>query len=109
MDFENGLKFVIARAEALAPDPSNPGAMIAIAREESKISECIHELGIQDQAVIAVYNRRDSHVVSGVASAIEKLYTTLKGDGVRCTILRVDQGVCISFRRICVFGQCKCD
>lgn len=92
MDYQNGLKFVIARAAALAPNPSNPGAMVAIAAVEETVQRHIHNLGIDEQVVIAVFNGKDSHVVSGSASSIESLYAAVKGDGIRSAMLKVDQG-----------------
>jgi acyl transferase domain-containing protein len=93
IEYENAFRFVVARAEALAADPSNPGAMVAVAATEDIVQHHIKELGIQDRVVIAVANGKESHVVSGSAPAVEEMYTTAKKNGLRAAMLKVDQGM----------------
>ena len=93
IEYENAFRFVVARAAALAADPSNPGAMVAVAATEGVIQRHINELGIQDRVVIAVANGKESHVVSGSAPAVEEMYTAVKKNGVRAAMLKVDQGM----------------
>ena len=93
IEYENAFRFVVARAAALAADPSNPGAMVAVAATEDVVQHHINELGIQDRVVIAVSNGKESHVVSGSAPAVEEMHTTAKKNGLRAAMLKVDQGM----------------
>ncbi|KAF8529293.1 polyketide synthetase [Hysterangium stoloniferum] len=92
IDYVDGLKFVIARADALKANNSNPGGMVAISASEAIILKYIRDLDITDHVVIAVFNGEENHVVSGAKFGIDLVYTRAKMDGIRCTKLRVDQG-----------------
>ena len=91
-EFTDALELVIARASFLRSSESSPGAMVAVAARAEAIIETIQSLGIQTCVEIAVYNGSNSHVVSGAKDAINALYTKLKDEGIRCSILKVDQG-----------------
>jgi acyl transferase domain-containing protein len=93
IEYEDAFRFVVARAAALAADPSNPGAMVAVAATEDVVQRYINELGIQDRVVIAVANGKESHVVSGSAPAVQEMYATVKKNGLRAAVLKVDQGM----------------
>lgn len=66
--------------------------MVAVVAPAEVINDMIHALGIHNKVEIAVYNGKNSHVVSGAKDAIVALYTDMKAAGVRCSVLKVDQG-----------------
>ena len=67
--------------------------MAAIQATEARVAQYIQKLGVQDRVAIAVYNASDAHVVSGELKAVEGVLAAAKRDGVRCTKLKVDQGL----------------
>lgn len=91
-EFSDALELVIARAGFLRSSESSPGAMVAVAATAEIITDAIQFLGVRNRVEIAVYNGTNSHVVSGAKDAIDALYTELKTEGIRCSMLKVDQG-----------------
>ncbi|KAJ7760901.1 hypothetical protein DFH07DRAFT_1059948 [Mycena maculata] len=100
LSYELGLKFVVARAKILSPDPDHPAGMAAIAAEEATILQHINDLHIVNRVVIAVFSGPTNHVVSGDLEAIQLLVSHVKKTGIRATLVDVDQG----FHSHCVEG-----
>lgn len=102
--FEVGLQFAVVRAKLLRANPANSAGMAAIAASEERVDHYIDSLGLRDLLSIAVYNGAEAHVVSGNLKAIESLLVAVKRDGLRCTKLKVDQGMILhrpwSFQKI---------
>ncbi|KAF4622433.1 hypothetical protein D9613_009459 [Agrocybe pediades] len=92
LSFDTAVQFVVVRSQLLKADPANPGGMLAVVASEERVSRYIETLDLGGLVAIAVYNGMDSLVVSGQRKAIEKLLVSVKRDGLRATILNVDQG-----------------
>ncbi|RDB30950.1 Narbonolide/10-deoxymethynolide synthase PikA4, module 6 [Hypsizygus marmoreus] len=92
IDFADGARFVTARASALKADPSHPASMAAVAAPETIIMQYINSLEVANLVNIAVFNGKESHVISGMAAAVDLVYKAVKQDRIRCVKLKVDQG-----------------
>lgn len=93
MSYEFGLELVVKRAEILRSDPTQPGGMAIIAATKEIISQQMHQLGLGNRLVIAVFNGPESHVVSGEVPAVESLLAYAKAHGLRGAKLNVEQGI----------------
>lgn len=92
LPYETGLNLVITRARLLQSDPTNPGGMAIVGASQEKVLFIIHELGLDDQLVIAVYNGPESHVISGEIKAIDTFLSIASIRGFRAAKVKVDQG-----------------
>lgn len=92
MSYDQGLEFVVRRAELLSPEPNRPGGMAIIAASKETVAQLIQQLGFEDKVVIAVYNDTESHVISGELSAVEAVLSGAKTQGLRGAKLKVTQG-----------------
>jgi acyl transferase domain-containing protein len=66
--------------------------MAAVACTEEALRQHIETLANPGSVTVAVYNTSESHVVSGEASTIDAVVSSMKEKGVRAVKLRVDQG-----------------
>ena len=92
LSYEIGLNLVITRARLLQSDPTHPGGMVIVGASQERILHIIHELGFDNQLVIAVYNGPESHVISGEIKAINTFLSIASIRGFRATKVKVDQG-----------------
>lgn len=92
LTYETGLNLVITRARLLKSDPTYPGGMAIVMASEEKILHVIHELGLEDRLVVAVYNDPETHVISGEMKSIETFLSIASIMGFRATKVKVDQG-----------------
>ncbi|TFK38562.1 hypothetical protein BDQ12DRAFT_683838 [Crucibulum laeve] len=92
LTFEVALQFIVTRAHLFRPTPDNPGGMVAVLASEKIILSYIQRLGFMDRLAIAVYNGKDSLVISGELDAVKSFAASLKQEDVKVSILNVDQG-----------------
>ncbi|HPG10647.1 MAG TPA: ACP S-malonyltransferase [Chitinophagaceae bacterium] len=87
LSFEDGLKLVAARAQAMQHACENePGSMAAIlGLEDEKVEEICS--GIKELVVPANYNCPGQLVISGTAKGVEKACELLKEAGARKTLM----------------------
>lgn len=94
MSYELGLKLVIYRATILESNLGHPGTMAIVAASQETIVQLLHQLNLDSQLVIAVYNGAQSHVISGDLAAIDSFLVAAKSNGLRATKVNVSQGSC---------------
>jgi malonyl CoA-acyl carrier protein transacylase len=70
--------------------------MAIVGASQERILHIIHELGLDDQLVIAVYNGPESHVISGEIKAIDTFLSSASLRGVRAAKVKVNQGALFS-------------
>jgi acyl transferase domain-containing protein len=92
LPYETGLNLVVTRARLLQSDPTNPGGMAVVGASQERVLLIIHELGLDDQLVIAAYNGPESHVISGEIKAIDTFLSIASIRGFRAAKVKVDQG-----------------
>ena len=92
LPYEIGLDLVVTRARLLQSDPSHPGGMAIVGASQERVLHIIHELGLDDRLVIAVYNGPESHVISGEIKDIDTFLSIASIRGFRAAKLNVDQG-----------------
>ena len=92
LPYEIGLDLVVTRARLLQSDPNHPGGMAVVGASQERVVHIIHELGLDDRLVIAVYNGPESHVISGEMKAIDEFLLIASIKGFRATKIKVDQG-----------------
>ena len=66
--------------------------MAAVSATLEVIEQMIDDLQLRKQVVVAVHNSNNSHVVSGINSAVELLVQSFKSRGMMAEKLNVDQG-----------------
>lgn len=101
LSYEIGLDLVVTRARLLQSDPTHPGGMAIVGASQERVLHVIHELGLEDRLVIAVYNGPESHVISGEIKAIDAFLSIASIRGFRAAKVKVDQGrlssiICLS-------------
>jgi acyl transferase domain-containing protein len=92
LSFDFAVEFICVRSKLLNGNPLYPGAMAAVACTEDALRQHIETLTAPNSVTIAVYNTHESHVMSGEASAVDTLVSSMKEKGVRAVKLKVDQG-----------------
>ena len=92
LPYEIGLDLVVTRARLLQGDPNHPGGMAIVGASQERVLRIIHELGLDNRLVIAVYNGPESHVISGELKAIDAFFSIASIRGFRATKVKVDQG-----------------
>ncbi|KAF7965781.1 hypothetical protein HWV62_41795 [Athelia sp. TMB] len=91
MDLSTGLHLVISRANSMRPKPGESASMAAVSATLEAIEQMIDDLHLRKQVVVAVHNSNNSHVVSGINSAVELLVQSFKSRGMMAEKLNVDQ------------------
>ena len=92
LPYEIGLDLVVTRARLLQSDPTHPGGMAIVGASQERVLHIIHELGLYDRLVIAVYNGPESYVISGEIKAIDAFLSIASIRGFRAAKVNVDQG-----------------
>jgi acyl transferase domain-containing protein len=92
LPYEIGLDLVVTRARLLQSDPTHLGGMAIVGTSQERVLHIIHELGLDNRLVIAVYNGPESHVISGEIKAIDTFLSTASIRGFRAAKVNVDQG-----------------
>ncbi|KAF7333309.1 Polyketide synthetase [Mycena venus] len=93
LSYELGLQFVVARAKLLSPHPDlRPAGMAAIATTASAVLDYIHDLQLVGRVEISGFVSANTHVVSGDLDAIGIIVSHVKKQGLRASLLNVDQG-----------------
>ena len=95
LPYEIGLDLVVTRARLLQSDPAQPGGMAIVGASQERVLQVIHELGLDDRLVIAVYNGPESHVISGEIKVIDKFLSIAGIRGFRAAKVNTDQGMYI--------------
>ncbi|MCP4920650.1 MAG: acyltransferase domain-containing protein, partial [Proteobacteria bacterium] len=86
LSLEDGAQLVAVRGQRIASIPDS-GAMLSVQLPEAEVAERLAPWG--EVLTIGVVNGPDSAVVSGEASAIAELESTLQADGVFCRRVRI--------------------
>lgn len=108
LPYEIGLDLVVTRARLLQSDPTHPGGMAIVGASQERVLHIIHELGLDDRLVIAVYNGPESHVISGEIKAIDTFLSIASIRGFRAAKVNVDQGRISSINHVYLFIFLSC-